>query len=40
MTGEVGDFTPNLLMLRFDEAVFVPNTNPTSLPGHAAPEFR
>ena len=40
VTAEVGSFTPNLLMLRYDDAVFVNVTDPQSLPGHDTPSFR
>ncbi len=40
ITAEVGDFTDKLLMLRYDEAVFVEVENPATLPGYPGPQFR
>ncbi len=40
ITAEVGDFTDNMLMLRYDEAVFVQVDDPTILPGYSSPQFR
>ncbi len=40
ITARLGEFTENLLMLRYDEAVFAPARNVTKLPGYNAPEFR
>ncbi|MGC9454505.1 MAG: ATP-grasp domain-containing protein [Phycisphaerae bacterium] len=37
---EVGEFTENLLMLRYDDALFVPADDPESLPGFDEPIFR
>jgi carbamoyl-phosphate synthase large subunit len=40
VTAELGKFTENLLMLRYDEAAFVRVENPSSLPGYDTPLFR
>ncbi len=40
VTAEVGDFTDKMLMLRYDEAVFVQVDDPAELPGHSTPQFR
>jgi carbamoyl-phosphate synthase large subunit len=40
VTATLGDFTDNLLMLRYDDAVFVPSGDPSSLPGFDEPSFR
>jgi carbamoyl-phosphate synthase large subunit len=40
ITAQVGQFTENLLMLRYDEAIFVPITDPHELPGFDTPSFR
>ena len=40
ITAAVGDFTPGVLMLRYDEAVFTHVSNITVLPGYHSPEFR
>lgn len=40
ITAELGKFTDGLLMLRYDEAVFVPANNIESLPGYRTPMFR
>ncbi len=40
VTAEVGDFTDKMLMLRYDEAVFVQVYDPAELPGHSTPQFR
>lgn len=40
ITAEVGDFTDKMLMLRYEEAVFVQVDDPTILPGHSTPQFR
>ncbi len=39
-TARLGEFTENLLMLRYDEAFFVRSDKPTELPGYDAPQFR
>lgn len=40
VTAEVGKFTDHLLMLRYDDAVFVPAGDYTKLPGYDGPTFR
>ena len=40
VTAQLGRFTDHLLMLRYDEAVFVRLDDASSLPGHDTPEFR
>ena len=40
ITAKVGDFTDRLLMLRYDDAVFVQVTDPRKLPGYDTPHFR
>jgi len=40
ITAQVGQFTENLLMLRYDDAIFVPITDPSELPGFDTPTFR
>ncbi|MCK4601383.1 MAG: ATP-grasp domain-containing protein [Phycisphaerae bacterium] len=40
ITAEMGKFKGNLLMLRYDEAVFLEVDNPAVLPGFDAPQFR
>lgn len=40
ITAEPGEFTENLLMLRYDDALFVPAADPPSLPGFDKPMFR
>ena len=40
VSGKVGEFTPNLLMMRYDEAFYVQVDDPTSLPGFDAPQKR
>lgn len=40
VTAQVGEFTENLLMLRYDDALFVPADDPPSLPGFDEPMFR
>lgn len=42
ISAEVGRFTPNLLMLRYDQAAFVQldSADVTSLPGYTTPTFR
>jgi len=37
---ELGRFTENLLMLRYDEAIFVEVSDRESLPGYETPDFR
>ena len=39
-TAKVGEFTDNLLMLRYDEALFVQVTDRQGLPGYDTPSFR
>jgi carbamoyl-phosphate synthase large subunit len=40
VSGELGSFTENLLMLRYDEQVFVHADDPRELPGYDEPFFR
>jgi carbamoyl-phosphate synthase large subunit len=40
VTAEIGRFTDGLLMLRYDEAVFLRPDDPQSLPGYDTPTFR
>jgi len=40
ITAKMGDFTDQLLMLRYDEAVFMRVDEVKSLPGYSAPVFR
>lgn len=40
VTAELGKFKDSLLMLRYDEAVFVQTGHPASLPGYNTPQFR
>ena len=40
ITAQVGQFTENILMLRYDEAIFIPVTDPHELPGFDTPSFR
>ncbi len=40
VTAQVGEFTDRLLMLRYDQAVFMPAGDPASLPGYHTPVFR
>jgi carbamoyl-phosphate synthase large subunit len=40
ITAELGKFQEDLLMLRYDEAVFVPVDNAAKLPGYESPIFR
>ena len=40
ITGKVGEFTDGLLMLRYDDAVFLKAADMESLPGYDAPTFR
>lgn len=40
ITAEIGKFTDKLMMLRYDDAVFVPVDDPTVLPGYDTPMFR
>ena len=40
VSAEIGRFTANLLMLRYDDAVFVPVDDPTALPGYDSPQKR
>ncbi len=40
MEAEVGHFTENLMMLRYDDALFAPAEDPASLPGFDEPMFR
>lgn len=40
VTAELGKFTDKLLMMRYDEAVFMEVDDLTSLPGYKSPQFR
>lgn len=40
ITAKLGEFTENLLMLRYDEALYMKADSPDSLPGFGAPTFR
>ena len=40
ITARVGRFKDRLLMLRYDQAVFVPAGRLDSLPGYRTPQFR
>ena len=40
ITAKMGDFTDHLLMLRYDDAVFMKVADPGLLPGYSTPEFR
>ena len=40
ITAEMGGFTPGMLILRYDEAVFIQTDNIADLPGYNSPEFR
>lgn len=40
VTAELGKFTEHLMMLRYDEAFFVPVEDRTKLPGYNTPTFR
>jgi carbamoyl-phosphate synthase large subunit len=40
ITAQIGEFTDHLLMLRYDEAVFVEVENLKNLPGYDTPSFR
>ncbi len=40
ITANLGEFTDQLLMLRYDEAVFVQVDDPQSLPGYDTPTFK
>jgi len=40
VTAELGKFADRLLMLRYDEAVYVRVDDPSALPGHDTPSFR
>jgi carbamoyl-phosphate synthase large subunit len=40
ITARVGSFQDRLLMLRYDQAVFVPAGDPETLPGYKTPQFR
>lgn len=40
ITATLGEFTDKLLMLRYDEAVYVPVSDPGSLPGFTSPLIR
>ncbi len=40
LSAKLGEFTPNLLMLRYDEAVYVNVDDPTKLPGYDTPQMR
>lgn len=39
-SAKLGQFTPDLLMLRYDNAVFVKADNPSQLPGYDSPQTR
>jgi len=39
-SARLGQFQPNLLMLRFDRAIFTTVEDPTSLPGYDTPQIR
>ena len=40
ISAKVGQFTENLVMLRYDQAIYVKTDDPESLPGFKAPYFR
>ena len=40
VTAQLGQFTENLLMLRYDEAIFIQVENPAALTGYDTPSFR
>jgi len=40
ITGRIGNFTHNFMMLRYDDAVFVQVDDVQSLPGYDTPQFR
>ena len=40
VSAKLGQFKPNLLMLRYDQAVFVDATDPSKLPGFDTPQSR
>ena len=40
ISGKVGQFTENLVMLRYDQAIYVNTDDPESLPGYNTPYFR
>jgi carbamoyl-phosphate synthase large subunit len=40
LSAKLGRFTPNLLMLRYDEALYVPVDDPSRLPGYDSPRMR
>jgi len=40
ITAKLGQFTENLVMIRYDQAIFVKTDDPHSLPGYDAPYFR
>ncbi len=40
ITAKVGEFTDKLLMLRYDDALFVRADSPQLLPGYSSPHFR
>ena len=40
VSARLGEFTPNLLMLRYDEGVFIQAQDPTALPAFDTPEKR
>ncbi|HUS47020.1 MAG TPA: ATP-grasp domain-containing protein [Phycisphaerae bacterium] len=40
ITAKIGEFTDRLLMMRYDEAVFMRIDDPDKLPGFDAPQFR
>jgi carbamoyl-phosphate synthase large subunit len=40
ISAELSNFTDNLLMLRYDEAVFIPAGDPAALSGYDKPRFR
>jgi len=40
ITAALDDFTPGVLMLRYDEAIFTNVSNIKALPGYHSPEFR
>ncbi len=40
ITAEIGNFTDQFLMMRYDQAVFTKVEDPTTLPGFDSPQFR
>lgn len=40
ITAKIGEFQDNLLMLRYDQAVYLEADDPSILPGYDAPQFR